>query len=148
MNSNALAAMAQLLNENGLNYSVFLQTYRVPIGGVASPQQIVQAALGNSAVIGGVQKITTHELLSEVQASLAYEGSSGTGPGQGVIQSEQFKELLSTLLADAEAASSAAVKVEQFWLKEGHPAYPVFWDFAFLLTGKKETMVFIGSSSD
>lgn len=140
--------MAQLLNEDGLNYSVFLQTYLVPMGSATSSQQLIQTALGDSAVIGEVQKITTQEMLSEVQASLAYGGSSGARPGQGVIQSERFKELLSTLLEDAEAACSKAVKVEQFWSKEGHPAYPVFWDFAFLFSGTKKSMVFVGSSSD
>jgi hypothetical protein len=38
--------------------------------------------------------------------------------------------------------------IERFWRKEGHPAYPVFWDFAFVIAGPTEAEVFIGSSSD
>lgn len=38
--------------------------------------------------------------------------------------------------------------IMSFWLKEGHPFYPVFWDFAFLIEKNNDAIVFIGSSSD
>ena len=148
MNSNTLAAMTHLLNESGWNYSVFLQTYPVSRIGGESSEQLIHAALSNSAVIENIQEVTTQEVIYEVNASLSYAGSSCDGPDQSVIESEQFKGLLATLLIDVEAESSVSVMVEKFCLKEGHPAYPVFWDFAFLFTGAKKASVFIGSSSD
>jgi hypothetical protein len=38
--------------------------------------------------------------------------------------------------------------VWSFWLEEGHPFYPVQWDFAYVLAGHNGAEVFIGSSSD
>ncbi len=31
---------------------------------------------------------------------------------------------------------------------EGHPGYPVFWDFAFLFVSNSNATILIGSSSD
>jgi hypothetical protein len=148
MNPENLRDMANLLNEGALNYSVFLRCYSTPMTSEASSQQLVQAMLGVSAEVQHVQPVATEALLAEVEASLAYAGDSGAGPSQSIIQSERFKLLLSRLLTDTRVTSEMATKKEQFWLKEGHPAYPVFWDFAYLFTGSKEATVFIGSSSD
>ena len=52
------------------------------------------------------------------------------------------------MLLFIEQSVVGATVIERFWLKEGHPAYPVFWDFAFVIAGPHETKVFIGSSSD
>lgn len=148
MNPQTLAAIVDLLNEGGWNYSVFLKGYPAQLKIGMSSQQLVQTALGSSAVVERVQQVTTQQVLAEVEASLAYAGDSGAGPNEAAIQSERFRELLTTLLAETNAVATEAKKVEQFWLKEGHPAYPVFWDFAFLFTGSEEALVFIGSSSD
>jgi len=43
---------------------------------------------------------------------------------------------------------SDATTIKRFWLKQGHPAYPVFWDFAFVVIGTQQVELFIGSSSD
>jgi hypothetical protein len=43
---------------------------------------------------------------------------------------------------------SQATLVVNFWLKAGHPAYPVFWGFAFVIAGPRGAEVFVGSSSD
>ena len=42
----------------------------------------------------------------------------------------------------------AAERVALFWLKNGHPAYPVFWDFAFAAYTDEGVHVLMGSSSD
>ena len=46
------------------------------------------------------------------------------------------------------ANAAGAALLAQFWLRDGHPAYPVFWDFAFVIAGSAGGQVFIGSSSD
>jgi hypothetical protein len=52
------------------------------------------------------------------------------------------------VLAHLDHALAAALLVQSFWLKKGHPDYPVFWDFAFVIAGSSAAEVFIGSSSD
>ncbi len=38
--------------------------------------------------------------------------------------------------------------VVEFAFKQGHPNYPVFWDFAFDLHVKDKRWILVGSSSD
>ncbi len=148
MNPTTLSALADLLNKGGKNYTVFLHCYLVPqrFGGTA--EDLISAALGRNTVVGGVRMTASGEMLAEIRSSIGYAGDSGAGPDPSVIQSADFGKLLTDLLKDVDVAARAATKIEQFWLKEGHPAYPVFWDFAFLLTGTREAVVLIGSSSD
>lgn len=148
MKPETLTSLASLLNKGGCNYTVFLKSYSVPLHGDPSSEQVVRVALGNSAVVGGIHAVTTAKMQAEVNSCISYAGDGGAGPDSDGIHSVRFKELLATLLSEVEAASRKASRVEQFWLKEGHPAYPVFWDFAFLIIGSNEATILVGSSSD
>ncbi|QWT47425.1 hypothetical protein [Azospira inquinata] len=148
MNQDALSALAEFLNAAGWNYSVFLQSYGTPFAASVSSEVVIHSALGATAVVGGCSEVTPAEALAEVKESLTYAGDSGAGPAPQAMQSEHFAELLDTVLAEVGAAVARSTRIERFWLKEGHPAYPVFWDFAFLLRKENEAVVIVGSSSD
>jgi hypothetical protein len=87
-------------------------------------------------------------MFAEVEQALRYAGDPSSGPRATVLQSSQFEELLDIVLTHLEQASSDAISITNFWLKEGHPAYPVFWDVAFVIIGAKQVVVFIRLSSD
>lgn len=132
----------------GYNYQVFLRVYRVPFASDAPAQWYISESLGPSAVIGGVVPSTGPGILAEVEQSLRYVGDVGSGPKPGALRSRRFKALVPAVLAELEQAIAGAVLFAQFWLRNGHPAYPVFWDFAFVIAGPAGGLVFIGSSSD
>lgn len=131
----------------GWNYAVFLHSYRLPLVQGAVAQDYVVQALPNSE-IGGIHPISVRELLDEVDQSLRYAGDTGSGPKPAAINSSKFEELLAAVLSHLEEAASGATEIICFWLKSGHPDYPVFWDFAFVIVGTRGAEVFIGSSSD
>lgn len=137
-----------LLNEGSYNYNIFLQSYSVRRPSRGSSEQLVRMALGDEAVVGKIDAVTPEDMQAQVASSIAYVGDSGSGPRLEGLNSQRLKDLLAALLADLAQASSQATKVEQFWLEAGHPHYPVFWDFAFILTSAKEASILIGSSSD
>jgi hypothetical protein len=56
--------------------------------------------------------------------------------------------LVAAVLAELKSKVDVASLLAHFWLQEGHPAYPVFWDFAFVVAGPEGGLVFLGSSSD
>src|SRR5262249_30189375 len=105
-------------------------------------------ALGAAAVVGGSSPATGKDVLTEVEEVLRHEGDEGYGPRPQALQSQKFEDLLSLVLSHLEQALGEASLVERFWLKEGHPDYPVFWDFAYVIAGPTAAEVFIGSSSD
>lgn len=132
----------------GYNYEVFLRRYKVLYSPGAVTEQYVSEALGQTAVLGGSCSVTRREVLGEVKESLLHAGDEAYGPLPSVLASEKFHELLASVLAHIEQSASSATLIEQFWLKEGHPAYPVFWDFAFVIASPLGVELFIGSSSD
>lgn len=132
----------------GYNYQVFLRAYRVPFAPSELSAWYVAQALGPSAVVIGSVPVTGPEILSEVEQSLRYTGEEGSGPKPAVLRSQRFNELVLAVLSELEVAAAGASLRAQFWLGEGHPAYPVFWDFAYVIAGPADGLVFIGSSSD
>jgi hypothetical protein len=132
----------------GHNYQVFLRVYRVPFAPHAPAESYIAAALGSSAVVGEVAVASRIEVVAEVEDSLRYAGDEGSGPEQSVLDSQRFKDLVLAVIAELERAISGSTLLTRFCLLEGHPAYPVFWDFAFVIAGQSGGLVFVGSSSD
>jgi hypothetical protein len=132
----------------GYNYAVFLRQYSVPYSPDAGVEQYVAQALGAAAIVGGSRPVTGTEVRAEVEEDLRHAGDRAYGPLPEALRSPRFEELLRTLLSHIELATARATLIQAFWLKEGHPAYPVFWDFAFVIAGPCHTDVLIGSSSD
>lgn len=132
----------------GCNYAVFLRVYRVAFIPDAPAEHYITEALGSSAVIGSVVSVDETTILADVEQSLRYVGDEGSGPEPNALRSRRFKELVPAVLNELKEMIAGAVLLSQFYLREGHPAYPVFWDFAFVIAGPSGGTVFIGSSSD
>ena len=132
----------------GYNYEVFLRVYRVPFAPGEPAAWYVSQALGPSAVVTGSVPVTGPETIAEVERSLRYAGDEGSSPKPSALRSRRFKALVLAVLSELERAVAGASLLAAFGLREGHPAYPVFWDFAYVIAGPAGGMVFIGSSSD
>jgi hypothetical protein len=132
----------------GYNYQVFLHIYRIPFAPDASAEWYVTQALGPAAIVGGVVPSSGPEIVAEVEQSLRYTGDAGSGPKPEALLSDRFTALVPAVLVELERAIAEAGLLAQFWLRECHPAYPVFWDFAFVIAGPSGGLVFVGSSSD
>ncbi len=143
----AFEALEDLLE--GYNYTVFLWHYNDP---AASPGDDLTTILRRTLptdgiVVGGSQPCSTEELISDISSSISHVGDSGYGPIPESMQSHEFQRLLRAVV-DACRLLCEDSQIEFFWLKEGHPAYPVFWDFAFAIRHETGCDVLIGSSSD
>jgi hypothetical protein len=141
-----LTELEELLD--GYNYTVSYHLYRVPFAPCRSAEWYVTEALGPSAVVSGVVPVTGTEIVEVVGQSLRYVGDEGSGPKPSVLKSQRFNEMVSAVLRELNLAITGASLLAEFGLSEGHPAYPVFWDFAFVIAGPLGGLVFIGSSSD
>jgi hypothetical protein len=141
-----LTELEELLE--GTNYTVFLRVYRVPYAPHAQPDWYVTQALGPEAVLSGAPPVSRDEILTEVEKSLRYAGYQGSGPKQSVLRSSRFNELVLGVLSELKLLIAGANVLAEFGLYEGHPAYPVFWDFGYVIAGEAGGLVFIGSSSD
>ncbi|MBJ7314281.1 hypothetical protein ACFOLJ_22530 [Rugamonas sp. CCM 8940] len=148
MKQELLDLIAAQLNENAVNYTVFLQFYEMPFTGAMDAQALIHEAFGANAVIGSKEEVQAEAVFPEVEESLCYAGGDGAGPADAVLRSEMFKKLIAELRGDLTQLVADSGKIERFWLQDGHPAYPVFWDFAFLFQSDEKATIVIGSSSD
>ena len=131
----------------GYNYAVSLRSFHVPFDSAATVENYIHQVLPNSE-IGGTQLVSGQEVLENVEQSLRYAGDAGSGPKPAVLNSTKFEELLAKVLSHLKQAVSGATSIFYFWLRKGHPDYPVYWDFAFVMIGLEYVEIFIGSSSD
>jgi uncharacterized protein (TIGR02996 family) len=142
----ALKQLESLLT--GLNYVVDFGIYRVPRMPDATSERYISEALGPGAVVGGLQPVTRAELLGEVERCLRYPGTEGHGPDASTLRSPEFDRNVRVILDYLERSVAESSEVVTFWLREGHPFYPVMWDFAFVFLKAHCAVVFLGSSSD
>ena len=77
-----------------------------------------------------------------------FNGDEGSYPNHKYLTSEKFKNDLGQLLEQIGEFFSDNSGISKFWLKQGHPFYPVYWDFAFLIRKSDSYFILIGSSSD
>lgn len=144
-----LDRVVALLSRGATNYTVFLRLYRSPIAGPnVDPGECVRKALGEDVRMGGAEEIEVADLLAEVDEHLRFEGDPWAGPAALALKSAEFADLLLELRKGISELAGHADRVERFWLKAGHPAYPVFWDFAYLLVKDEMATILVGSSSD
>ena len=132
----------------GYNYCVFLRTYAVDHPADADVSTIVRLALGQDIVLGNTYTDSRDELMTTVKSSLEYRGDEGHGPKLERLDTPKFQTLRDSVLNQIRDLQHSSVSVTGFWLKQGHPAYPVFWDYAYLFRGGESSTIFIGSSSD
>jgi hypothetical protein len=142
----ALSELESLLP--GLNYVVSFDLYRVPTFPGGTPDQYVTTALGPRAVVGGAVQVSAADMLAEVERCLRWDGDRGSHPHEAAIHSPRLDELAACVRAHLESMAAKSTAIWSFWLKDGHPHYPVQWDFAYVLASPDGTEVFIGSSSD
>lgn len=140
--------MEDLLHGEGKNYSVFIRTYRTDFVPGVTIQEIMQRMLGDKAIIEDIRDVNFSEVERELRAGFSYSGNDDAGPAVTTLESAQFRVLLEEICEEAKLESHRSTGLKTFRFKDGHPAYPVFWDFAFLFIGDSKCELLVGSSSD
>ncbi|MCA9217596.1 MAG: hypothetical protein KDB27_31220 [Planctomycetales bacterium] len=132
----------------GYNYQVFLRSYSAKHAHDADVEAIVMAALGEEATVDEIHTESTEKTVATIKSRLEYRGDESSGPLPKRIDSPKFCFLRDAVLNHVRELCWSSVSVTGLCIGDGHPAYPVFWDFAYLFRGGESSTVFIGSSSD
>lgn len=146
--TNKLALVLEKINENSLNYVADIVLYPPIIIGADSLEGSVKSVLGGNVKLEGMSQVSARDVLSELKLSLSYSGDRGSHPSAEYVGSEQYNLHIADLENKFKPLLESATKISSFTIKEGHPFYPVFWEFAFCIEANGEAYVFIGSSSD
>ncbi len=140
--------MANLLDSDGTNYTTFLKSYSRASAEVGEVEDLVEALVGQRVAINDVRDCSLAEVTEELRDCLGYVGDDGAGPGPDTLASPEFSSLLQGIIDDVAQVIEHSNVVKSFRFLNGHPAYPVFWEFAFLFLRKDNHLLLVGSSSD
>ena len=148
MTPRTLTEIADLLSSDGINYSVSLRVYSGLPESTDDINSIVIRLIGREAVLNGVRDVGVTEVVETLLQSLGYVGDDSAGPGPSVLRSADFSRLLGNICDSVVQLSQTVYGIKSFEFAEGHPDYPVFWDFAYLFLGNDQHVLLVGSSSD
>ncbi|WEQ56890.1 hypothetical protein LV564_07455 [Komagataeibacter nataicola] len=143
-----LDAIVNILEENCCNYSVFLKSVSIKPYENMDSVKTIKKAFGENVVVDNIRQIRKEDVWQILDSSLYYAGDAGAGPSAESLSSREFHAVVHNLRGQVENILGSATRVEAFRFREGHPAYPVFWNFALVFTGETFVTILIGSSSD
>jgi hypothetical protein len=146
--NSSLEALCAKLGEESLNYGARVRLFSSPRMAGRSVTDTVSAALGTAVVIGGTNSTDRAKFIQAIKDGLEYVGDESSFPNRAFLASDQFQKQKEEILRFFDGFILDADQLIWFWLKKGHPFYPVFWDFAFVIEKGADSFVLIGSSSD
>ena len=132
----------------GYNYAVFLRTFAAEHVCDADVATIAAAALGDEVEIRSTFTDSADKIVAKIKSHLEYRGDDSHGPIPERIESDEFSKLRDAVLNAVRELCCSSISVTGIWIGAGHPAYPVFWDFAYLFQGSESSIIFVGCSAD
>lgn len=148
MNQTLLSEMAELLESDAINYTVFLKWYCCAADDVATVDDVMRKLLGPGTVVEQIKNCSLAQVEDDIAECLGYAGDEGDGPGPVTLGTQEYAILLDEIKGDVAEVCSCSREIKSLRIAAGHPAYPVFWDFAYLFLGKEEHRLIVGSVSD
>ena len=137
------------LNKTGcLNYQVNIKLFDCGNAGGLSASKVVKIALGQEATIGNTFATSDNEIIQDLKKGFEYSGDESSHPNKDALMSPIEQAKRDKAISLIKNHLNKSTMLIGFWLKEGHPFYPVFWDFAYIIEHDKKSSILIGSSSD
>ncbi|MFO6423541.1 hypothetical protein [Motilimonas sp. KMU-193] len=129
----------------GINYEVWLNLYG-PFDPELGLEEILKVAVSKDAQVSDVVLSSPQEARTEIMDMILYKGKIGHGPENLDEKREEIISLVYKVLSSINIDEAGLVAA--FGFRKGHPAYPVFWDFAYDVHSCGQRWIFVGSSSD
>ncbi len=129
----------------GINYEVWFNLYG-PGDCDLSLEDALQKMISRDCKVSGVVASSPKEARNEIIEMILYEGGTGSGPIELESKKPEIRSLMESVLTKINFDS--AEMITEFGFYEGHPSYPVFWDFAFDIHSQGNRWILVGSSSD
>lgn len=129
----------------GYNYEVWVNVYG-PLEASPPLDVVLAHAISLGCVVSGIRPVSIDEAKDQILEHLLYPGDEGSGPVDLASKQEEITRLAEKLMKAARIHQ--ADEISAFWFQKGHPAYPVFWEFAFDIHAQGQRWILLGCSSD
>ncbi len=131
-----------------VNYSCSTKIYAGNWTEGKGPEELLKEVMGTELSIKNLKASSLTLMLAVIRESFLYLGDPGSHPNTEYFSSAPFGRDLEGILTDFKSLFKDNSNVYSFYILEGHPFYPVFWEFAFLIKSTHKAYIVIGSSSD
>jgi hypothetical protein len=131
-----------------LNYEVNFMVKMCKGRARQSLEEVLSWAFRQTVQVSKIQKVKDEDVLKALYDALSYDGGEWVHPGRTYLNSSEFRTDKENAISQLKTILAKAKSITAFQLEEGHPFYPVFWEFAFLIEHDLDAILFIGSSSD
>lgn len=148
LNLKLLKLCSNLGGAESLNYSCSSRVYSGDWLEGLELNFLLKNIMGSEPSIANLRESSLPTMVDVIRESFSYSGDSGSHPNLAYFESAQFSRELEEIIADLESQFSGCSNVYSFYISSGHPFYPVFWEFSFLLKLNQKAYLVIGSSSD
>lgn len=136
------------LGRGSLNYTVSVALFEAPGAGGRGADVILRAALGSGAELGDFRACDAAKVVAMVTDAFRYTGDDDSHPSRDFVGSQRGVQALESIQRDLLDLMAGADSIGEITIRNGHPFYPVFWDYAFVIAHREDASVLVGSSSD
>ena len=109
---------------------------------------IITKILGPTTKADFFQEFELEEMLLGIRKCIDWRGDEAVYPNRKYHATESYANDVSAIFSKLRILFQGASGIRSFEIEEGHPFYPVFWEFAFLIRMSGKTYILIGSCSD
>ena len=129
----------------GYNYEVWFNLYG-PLDTDLGLEEALKSNVSGNAQLSGVVPSSPEDAKAEIMVQVLYEGDEYSGPRMLYKKESEIISLLNKVFSRINI--DEADLLAEFGFRKGHPAYPVYWDFAYDIHSNGKRWIFIGCSSD
>ncbi len=109
---------------------------------------IIKSIFGEEARTRNTRDVSFDEMMDIFDSCIGYSGSEGHYPNKKYFKTDGYYHDLNKLKKLIQNFFDNPSKIIEFEFIHGHPFYPGFWEFAFLIKTGDVAFCFIGSSGD
>ena len=143
-----LQQLCSKLNHRSLNYCASMRLFYAPGMAGSTFAEIAQAAVAPYCVLGGHKVANVEEILQELQTAVVFREDFGAHANPTFCDSPECNALVTEITSMIRSQFIHSESIYWVWFSQGHPFYPVFWDFAFLIECPPDAFLFVASCSD
>ena len=144
------AALTEYCNELGhdsCNYTVTAKLYLSVGPRSRGAHEVVTDVFGPDAKIDECES-SLDAVVASLREGFQFRGDAGAHPSLAFLNSSRANAMLRSMEAALEQLFVPYVRISSVEFESGHPFYPVFWDYAYVIQRTNEAYILVASSSD
>lgn len=145
--NDALAEYCHELEHDSCNYTVSAKLYLSVGPPSREPHEVVTDVFGPYAKVDQ-REASFDAVVASLREGFQFRGDFGAHPSLSFLESSRATAMLRLVEASLEQLLVPYERISSVEFVSGHPFYPVFWEYAYVIQRTNEAYILVASSSD